>query len=86
MPLVVTILDVLDERERTVLERRYGLRSGQVETLQGIGFDLGITKEGVRQVALRTFERIRRNRLRIPSWQDFVDSVNAYLSGCGGIA
>ena len=86
MPLVDTILDFLDERERTVLERRYGLRSGQVETLQAIGFDLGITEEGVRQVALRRFERIRRNRLRIPDWQAFADSVHAYLSERGGIA
>ena len=85
MLLADTILDVLDERERTVLERRYGLRSGQVETLGAIGFDLGITKEGVRRVALRAFERIRRNRLRIPDWQDFVDTVHAYLSECGGI-
>ena len=86
MSLVDRILDVLDERERTVLERRYGLMSGQAETLQVIGFDLGITKEGVRQVALRTFGRIRIGRLRIPGWQAFADAVHAYLSECGGIA
>ena len=86
MSLVDRILYVLVERERTILERRYGLRSGQVETLEAIGFDMGITKEGVRLVASRTFERIRRGRLRISGWQAFSDAVHAYLSECGGIA
>jgi RNA polymerase sigma factor (sigma-70 family) len=48
----------LDERERTVLRRHYGL--GQAaETLQTIGADLGLTAERIRQIEKTALEKLR---------------------------
>jgi hypothetical protein len=46
-----TLLAVLPERARDVLEKRYGLRpDGEVFTLEAIGQSYGITRERVRQI------------------------------------
>lgn len=44
------LLGVLDARSKDVITRRYGLRDGQPETLEGIGREYGITRERVRQI------------------------------------
>ena len=43
-------LDILTERERTVIELRFGLRDGSVHTLDECGKELGVTRERVRQI------------------------------------
>ncbi len=57
--IVHRALDGLPLRERTILERHYGL-SGEPQTLQEIGRELGLTRERVRQLeahALATLSR-----------------------------
>ena len=44
---------------RTVLERRHGLRSGRVETLETIGNDLSLTRERIRQIESRAMRALR---------------------------
>ena len=44
------LLEVLSERERHVVERRYGLDGGGGVTLEKIGEELGVTRERVRQM------------------------------------
>lgn len=44
------VLAALDARSRDVVTRRYGIKNGQAETLEGIGKDYGITRERVRQI------------------------------------
>lgn len=44
------ILSDLKPRTREVLVRRFGLRTGEKETLQTIGEDHGITRERIRQI------------------------------------
>ena len=58
-------LDVLSERERAVLELRFGLRDGVRRTLGELGDHFGITKERIRQLegrALRKLRQPNRNR------------------------
>ena len=55
-------LDELPERERLVLELRYGLTGGDPMSLEAIGRQLGITRERVRQIeadALETLSMLR---------------------------
>jgi RNA polymerase primary sigma factor len=55
-------LDELPERERSVLELRYGLTGGDPMSLEAIGRQLGITRERVRQIeadALETLSMLR---------------------------
>ncbi len=48
--LTSTLLEALDERSRDVMLRRFGIKTGDVETLESIGKEYGITRERVRQI------------------------------------
>ena len=52
----------LPERERRVLELRYGLDDAEPKTLEEIGRRLGLTRERVRQIELKALERLAVNR------------------------
>ena len=47
---VATLVKVLSPRNRDILSRRFGLKSGAKETLESIGKGYGITRERVRQI------------------------------------
>ena len=55
------LLCELDGREQKVIAFRYGLGDGlEPETLEQVGWRLGVTKERVRQIEVRTLEKLRR--------------------------
>jgi RNA polymerase sigma factor (sigma-70 family) len=45
-----TLLASLPERERVVLQGRFGLADGQEHTLQELADELGLTRERIRQI------------------------------------
>jgi RNA polymerase primary sigma factor len=47
---VLRRLDVMDQREATVLKMRFGLEDNEPRTLKEIGESLGLTRERVRQI------------------------------------
>ncbi|MFN3430307.1 MAG: sigma-70 family RNA polymerase sigma factor, partial [Candidatus Sericytochromatia bacterium] len=49
----------LTERERYVVRRRFGLDGGQQRTLEGIGHDMGVTRERVRQIEAKALNKLR---------------------------
>ena len=51
-------LGALPERDRRVLELRYGLRGEEPHTLEHIGRRLGLTRERVRQIEVDTLARL----------------------------
>jgi RNA polymerase primary sigma factor len=53
-------LDVLDWRERKVVEYRTGIRNGRPKTLREIGEELGITRERVRQIENAAAAKLRK--------------------------
>ena len=61
--LIAKPLALLDERQRDILERRYGIGRDRDETLQLIGDSLDLTRERVRQIEKRGKDRIRTIRL-----------------------
>ncbi len=66
------VLDLLEIRERTVIELRFGLGGGRPQTLDEIGRSLGLTRERIRQIekdALNRLESLASQKLR-----DFAES------------
>jgi RNA polymerase nonessential primary-like sigma factor len=58
--LVQLWLGELTERQRQVMERRYGLNGHEAATLDSIATDLELTRERVRQIQMESLYRLRR--------------------------
>jgi RNA polymerase primary sigma factor len=52
-------LGVLSERERQVLELRFGLLDGQDNTLEEVGNYFGVTRERIRQIEAKALRKLR---------------------------
>ncbi len=52
-------LGQLTEKQRIVLERRFGLGGGDISTLEQVGDELKITRERVRQIQIEALKRLR---------------------------
>ena len=50
----------LEDRQRLVVERRYGLGGHDVATLEAIADDLGLTRERVRQIQMEALQQLRK--------------------------
>jgi len=53
-------LEMLNERERKILDMRYGLTDGNTHTLAEIAKVLGVSRERVRQLEAATIKKIRQ--------------------------
>lgn len=62
--LLAQWIRVLSEREREVLEGRYGLHDREPETLEVLSVRLGLTRERVRQIQNEALVKIRRQLAR----------------------
>jgi len=54
-----SILNSLSERERAVLEMRFGLKDGESHTLEEVGRAFGVTRERVRQIESKALRKLR---------------------------
>ena len=53
-------LDALPERERQVIELRYGLGNAEPLTLEEVGRTFGVTRERIRQIENNTLKKLKR--------------------------
>jgi RNA polymerase nonessential primary-like sigma factor len=54
----------LSDKQRRVIERRYGLGTEEVRTLEELAHELGVTRERVRQIQPEALGQLRRRLLR----------------------
>jgi RNA polymerase primary sigma factor len=57
-----TLLGQLDEKERLIIERRFGLGDREPQTLAEIGADLNLSRERIRQIEERALGKLRRSQ------------------------
>jgi RNA polymerase primary sigma factor len=62
---IIDVLNTLDDREKNIIEQRYGLQNGQPKTLEEVGRNFNLTRERIRQI-----ENIALDKLRHPSRSD----------------
>nr|WP_237720022.1 RNA polymerase sigma factor [Streptomyces xiaopingdaonensis] len=55
------VLSTLGERERKVVQLRYGLHDGRARTLEEIGTLFGVTRERIRQIESKTLAKLREH-------------------------
>ncbi|MCX4822903.1 sigma-70 family RNA polymerase sigma factor [Streptomyces sp. NBC_01142] len=65
------VLSTLGERERKVVQLRYGLVDGRPRTLEEIGRIFGVTRERIRQIESKTLSKLRDHA--------FADQLRGYL-------
>jgi RNA polymerase primary sigma factor len=56
---ILSALNVLTERERQVLEMRFGLYNGQDHTLDEVGRHFKVTRERIRQIEAKALRKLR---------------------------
>jgi RNA polymerase primary sigma factor len=64
------ILEELSDKERTIIELRYGLEDGISHTLEEVGRKFDVTRERIRQIEAKVHEKIRVNE-KIKKLQDY---------------
>ncbi len=57
---VENLLSILSEKERNILQMRYGLNGEKPKSLKEIGDSYSLTKERIRQIEKRALERLRK--------------------------
>jgi RNA polymerase primary sigma factor len=66
-----TLLSTLGEREKRVVQLRYGLTDGEPHTLEEIGRTFGVTRERIRQIEAKTLAKLRGH--------SYADQLKDYL-------
>jgi RNA polymerase primary sigma factor len=56
------LMDELDEKERAVIEGRFGLKDDTPKTLADMGDRMNLSRERIRQIQQRALEKLRRSR------------------------
>ena len=69
---VEDVLNTLSERERRVLELRFGLIDGRSRTLEEVGRDFGVTRERIRQIEAKALRKLR-HPTRSRKLRDFLE-------------
>ena len=69
------VLETLTERERQVLEQRFGLIDGYSRTLEEVGRQFKVTRERIRQIEAKALRKMR-HPTRIRQLEGFLEAEN----------
>ncbi len=66
------VLSTLTDREKKVLELRFGIKDGRARTLEEVGQSFGVTRERIRQIEAKALRKLRHPS-RSKKLKDFLD-------------
>jgi RNA polymerase primary sigma factor len=66
------VLHTLSEREKKVIQLRFGLHDGMPRTLEEVGREFGVTRERIRQIESKTLSKLRHPS-RSQKLRDFLE-------------
>ena len=69
---VDSVLDTLNDREKRVLQLRFGLEDGRSRTLEEVGREFGVTRERIRQIEAKALRKLR-HPTRSKKLRDFLE-------------
>lgn len=69
---VGSVLGTLNDREKRVLQLRFGLDDGRGRTLEEVGREFGVTRERIRQIEAKALRKLR-HPTRSKKLRDFLD-------------
>jgi RNA polymerase primary sigma factor len=59
---VSEVVRTLSDRERKILEMRFGLNGGRPHTLEEVGLEFDVTRERIRQIESKAIAKLRKNK------------------------
>jgi RNA polymerase primary sigma factor len=66
------VLSTLTDRERKIIEMRFGLIDGKSRTLEEVGKEFGVTRERIRQIEAKALRKLRHPS-RSKKLKDYID-------------
>lgn len=84
--VVANVIGILNTRNRDVIARRFGLKTGEKQTLESIGRTYGITRERVRQIEEASMRLIRDSVHSSDSKiKPFITLASTIIDEAGGV-
>ncbi len=62
--LAISMLDSLNERDREIICRRFGLLGHEIQTLQQVADEVGLTRERIRQLQVSSLNKLKNTLKR----------------------
>lgn len=82
---VASLVKNISPRNKDIISRRFGLKSGKKETLESIGKSYGITRERVRQIEDFSLGQLAKVSSTVPDVSKYVGLAKDILGGNGGV-
>jgi len=60
--ILANLFNILNDREKNILKKRYGLSDGQEKTLEEIGQEFNVTRERIRQIENSALQKIKKHK------------------------
>ncbi len=82
---VASLVKNISTRNKDIISRRFGLKTGKKETLESIGKSYGITRERVRQIEEFSINQLSKVVASTPDVSKYVSLAKEILGGNGGV-
>lgn len=83
--ILANLFKILNDREKTILKKRYGLSDGTEKTLEEIGQEFKVTRERIRQIENSAIQKVKTHQDKEKILTDAQEGILKILEKHGGI-